>query len=154
MEKFKLLENWGDIVVPNNFGSDYTEEILRKNEKKFSHLENHKSISDRFIVPIIRPFDRFSVYVYEQKSYETTTLERIKFHKEIGSERLGIHGLTMVLDQKIDKIDQNFWYSSLSIFPLEFIPCLNTMENKFKISISTGFYPWGEGNLLLIFKKI
>ena len=114
-EKFSLFADLGIITVPENYShATQLASFRRKNRKKFFSYDN--DISDKhFPTPsrILKPGDRLSVTVFKQTvSGLTTSKERVAFLKNRNAVFTGPQGVSLVYEQKRDKLLKGYGYVS------------------------------------------
>lgn len=115
VEKFVLLADLGEIIVPRNFDSKtWLASFDKKNRKKFYYYNDN--ITDaNFPNPtrILKPGDKLHVRVFKQNvSGSTTSEERMEFLATQNAVYTGAQGASLVWEQKRDLLPKGKWYCS------------------------------------------
>ena len=169
--KFEQLVDLGIITVPSKFD----QAICLKNFRK-KHLQGFSvfdpTITDfryRKVTTKLAPGQNFRVQAWKQIVSKTTSEERLEFLASINAALVGAQGLTLVFEQKRERLLRNkdywkyyytsfdlkeaLWYNGIVIG----VPGLGLhMDSSSCWTWSLGSFehPWGNTSALLSFEEV
>ena len=110
-EKFRLLMDLGEIIIPDGYVSGT---YLDSFEGEYEYNKDITDANSPSPSRILKPGDKLHVRAFEQIVDGTTTSkERMRFlNNQSGVVHLGAHGAKLVFEQKRDQLPKGKRYSS------------------------------------------
>ncbi len=162
-EKFALLADLGEIVVPDNFDHGKCLEVFSKENRKKFYYFNDAITDANFPSPsrVLKPGDKLWVRAFKQVvPGETTSEERMKFLATKNAIHTGAQGASLVYQQKRSQLPKGYWYCSFDEKDRLWkdpggyhrVPFVSAYSGGvFSFSLGGFGGPWGDDRVILCF---